>query len=176
MAALAALLKTTEPGTFEHEESADYLAHSGDQKWLPLLLEIATKNAGNFPYVADAAELGGDKALPVLLELAGKPDKEFRPRSSEEGFAENAVTGMGYTGSGNAVPILLSFLKGPDTAVAEGARRGLQILTHRAASDTWRDGSPQAEYSKWLRWWSREGATAPVYRSTECGDFNPIKE
>ena len=37
MAAMAELLTKTQPGTYEHMTSADYLAQSGDIQWFPLL-------------------------------------------------------------------------------------------------------------------------------------------
>ena len=176
MAAMADLLKRTEPRTFEQMESAEYLAESGDQQWFPLLLEVAQKNAGNASYVDDAAKLGGDKMLPALIALAGGSRKKLAARSTDEEFAQNAVAAMGYTGSRAAVPILLKFLESPDTVVADSARQGLRLLTHRTAGDPRddRNESPQSQHRKWSQWWAREGATAPIYKATECSDILPL--
>jgi hypothetical protein len=176
MAAMADLLKRTGWGTFEHMESAEYVAESGDQQWFPLLLEIAEKHSGNFSYVADAAELGGDKILPTLVALAGSPNKKFTARSTNEDSAQNAVAAMGYTGSRAAVPILVRYLKSPDVAVAESAREGLRLLTHRTANDPRddRNENPQSQYRRWSQWWASAGATAAIYTSTECSDFIPL--
>jgi hypothetical protein len=32
----------------------------------------------------------------------------------------------------------------------------------------------QAEYIKWLRWWEREGVTAPIYKDSDCGQAIPL--
>jgi hypothetical protein len=165
MAAMAELLTKTEPGTFEHMTSADYLAKSADQQWFPLLLDIAQKKPQIGNYVDDAAELGGDQMLPALIELARSADREFT--------AINAVTAMGSTGSRAAVPILLGFLRDANPDIAERARFALRQLTHRTAdADT--EGSPQSEYPRWARWWAREGTTAPIYRVGDCGDLVPL--
>jgi HEAT repeat protein len=165
MAAMAELLRRAEPGTYEHMKSADYLAESGDQQWFPLLLEVAQKNARIGSYDDDAAELGGDRMLPALVALANSPDKEFT--------RINAVTAMGSTGSRTAIPILLDFLRSPDTDVADRARYALRVLTHRTASDD-QNENPQSQYPKWSQWWAHEGVTARIYKATECGDFIPI--
>jgi len=152
-----------EPGTYEHMKSAEFLAQSGDQKWFPLLLEVAQRNAKNGNYVYDAAESGGDLMLPTLLVMLGSSDKEFtRPI---------AVSAFAYTGSRSSIPILLDLLRSPDSGTAERALYGLRQLTHRSviAGDRWYD-NPQSQYVKWARWWNREGGSANVYKATECGE------
>jgi HEAT repeat protein len=141
------------------------LAGSRWALWFALLLEIAQKNAGILNYLEDAAELGGDRMLPPLIALMSSPDKEFT--------VVNAVTAMGSTGSRAAVPILLDALRSPDTNVADRARYGLRRLTHRTVSEDQAENS-QFQYSKWSQWWTREGATAPIYKARECGDFVPL--
>jgi hypothetical protein len=165
MATMAQLLKTSEPGTFEHMKSADYLAESDDQQWFPLLFEVARKNARISNYIDDAVKLGGDKMLPTLVSLMNSPDKEFT--------RINAVTAMGSTGSRAAVPILLDLLRSPKP-VADRARYSLRMLTHHTANDK-QSESPQSEYLKWSQWWTHEGATAPIYKATNCGDLSPLK-
>jgi hypothetical protein len=71
--ALADLMKASGPGTFEQLESARYLAETNDQKWYPLLLDAAEKNAVISNDPAYAAELGGAKMLPELVSLAKNP-------------------------------------------------------------------------------------------------------
>ncbi|MBA3916366.1 MAG: hypothetical protein H0X25_21480 [Acidobacteriales bacterium] len=46
-------------------------------------------------------------------------------------------------------------------------------MTHRSIANE-QDISAQVEYVKWKDWWSREGAAAPIYKSTECGDLVPF--
>jgi len=166
MKALADLLEKTEAGSYEHMKSADYLGESGDPQWFPLLHDVAQKHAQILNYVSDAAELGGDKMLPSLILLLGSPDKEFT--------RVNAVTAIGYTGSRSAVPILLDLLKNSDVGIAERALYGLRLLTHRSANDD-ESESPQSQYHRWSQWWAREGASAPIYKATECGNFNPLR-
>jgi len=166
MKALADLLEKTEAGSYEHMKSADYLAESGDPQWFPLLHDVAQKHAQILNYVSDAAELGGDKMLPTLILLMGSPDKEFT--------RVNAVTAIGYTGSRSAVPILLDLLKNSDVGIADRALYGLRLLTHRSANDD-ESESPQSQYHRWSQWWAREGASAPIYKATECGNFNPLR-
>jgi len=163
---LADLLRKTEVGSYEHIKSADYLAESKDPQWFPLLQDLAQKHAQISNYVDDAAELGGDKMIPTLIVLVGSADKEFT--------RINAITAMASTGSRGAVPILLDLLKNSDTDVADRARYGLRMLTHRTASDD-QSESPQSEYPKWSQWWAREGSSAPIYKPTECGDFIPLQ-
>jgi HEAT repeat protein len=165
MKALADLLKKAEVGSYEHIKSADYLADSGDPQWFPLLQDVAQKHANISNYVDDAAELGGDKMLPTLIALTHSADREFT--------RINSVTGMGYTGSRTAVPILIDLLRSPDADIGDRARFGLRLLTHRTASDD-QYGTPQSQYSKWAQWWGREGATAPIYKPTECSDVSPL--
>jgi hypothetical protein len=163
MSAMAELLVNSKPGTYEHMESARYLAESGDPQWFPLLLEVARKNARISNYVADAAQSGGEQALPFLVELTRSPDKEFS--------VLNAVMALGYTGSRAAVPILLELLRSPEAAISQRALGGLRQLTHvRLQSDPWGENS-QAQYGRWAQWWARSQSTARIYKPTECADF-----
>src|SRR5260370_40725050 len=143
-------------------KSADFLAESGDQKWFPLLLEIAQKNAKNGNYVNDAAESGEDMMLSTLLVMMRGSDEEFtRPI---------AISTFAYTGSRAAIPILLGLLRSTDTGTAERALFGLRQLTHRSAvaGDHWYD-NPQSQYATWAQWWNREGSSDRIYKATECG-------
>jgi hypothetical protein len=53
-------------------------------------------------------------------------------------------------GSRAAVPVLLEFLKSPDVAVANGARQGLRVLTHRTVSDP-RDDQNESSHSQYCQ-------------------------
>jgi hypothetical protein len=147
-------------------EAAMYLAETGDKKWLPVLLDAAKRFANDRDYVAAAAKLGGEEVVPKLVAIANGPDRDF---------AAIAVTAMGSTGSRSAVPYLLEYLKSPDPHIPERANDSLQWLTHRRASAGMKVAT-SAEYPKWSRWWSREGATAPVYKAADplCGPFQPL--
>jgi hypothetical protein len=165
--ALADLLKKTEPGTYEHMKSADFLAETGDAKWFPMLREVAEKKPNIANYVDNAASSGGEQSLPLLLTLMQSPDKQFT--------RINAVTALGYTGSRAAVPILLHFLRGDDLDIAQRALFALRQLTHRTEGDAMWSEHPQEHYAKWATWWSREGSTAPIYKASECGEFKPLQ-
>jgi hypothetical protein len=167
MDAMAGLMKVSRPGTSEQMEAAHYLAESSDQKWYPLLLDAAEKNARISSYVAYAAELGGDKMLPVLVALVKSPDREFTHL--------NAVMALGSTGSRAAIPILLDQLKSSNQGTSDRARYSLQLLTHRIATQGQESSSPQSEYIEWSQWWKREGPTAPIYKDTQCGEYVPLR-
>jgi hypothetical protein len=165
MTALANLLVKSEIGSYENLESARYLSESGDLQWFPLLEDVARKHAQISNYVNYAADLGGEGMLPTLIMLTHSEDREFT--------RINAVTGMEYTGSRKAVPILIEFLRDPDPDIRSRARGGLQSLTHRATKSNLLE-NPQSEYAKWAQWWERNSATAPVYKEGECGDSVPL--
>jgi HEAT repeat protein len=156
IAALAALLDG--PYTGEQGKAARYLAETGDQRWRPLLLDVGEKNAGDLSFPAAAAELGGDKAIPMLVAAEKSPDRKFA--------AVNAVMAMGYTGSRAAIPYLLEDLKHPEADLADSANAALQLLTHRTAQ-AGEQTTPPADYPKWSQWWTREGATAPIYKAPQ---------
>jgi hypothetical protein len=161
--ALADLMKASGPGTVEQLEAARYLAETNDQKWYPLLLDAAEKNAviGNYP--AYAAELGGAKILPELVSMAKNPQAR-----------QQAVMAMGSTGSKEAIPILLELLKDPDAGVSESAGYSLSLLTHRTSAQGSKSSDTHGEYMQWKKWWASEGATAPIYKDTECGERVPL--
>ncbi len=165
LAALASIVKKAQPGTNEHMESARYLADSGDQQWFPLLQDVAIENAQNSIYPDYAATLGGEKMLPTLISLTSSPNRQF--------IAVNAVTAMGFTGSRAAVPILIELLKNLDPDIADRARYGLRLLTHRAISLDNTD-NPQYGYLQWSRWWALEGASAPIYKASDCGEVTQL--
>jgi hypothetical protein len=163
MKAMADLVKASGPGTFEQMEAARYLAESNDLQWYPLLLDAARKNPRISAYPAYAAELGGDQMLPVLVDLAKSPDSRLQ-----------AVMAMGSTGSRAAIPILFEFLKSPDEDTSDRASYSLHLLTHRTPTQDTQDHDRQAEYIEWSQWWKREGATAPIFKDTECGESVPL--
>ena len=154
------------PVTNEQIEAAGYLAETHDQSWYPLLRDAAEKNAQISAYPDYAAELGGEKMLPVLVALEKSPDTKFTHL--------NAVMAMGSTGSRTALPLLLEQLKSPDVDTSDRANYGLQVLTHRTAVRNPQARNREAEYIKWSHWWEREGATAPIYKDTECGEIVPL--
>ena len=167
LAALARMLDTTQPGTYEHMKADDFLGATEDPKWFRLLLDVAQKNPKIANYFANAAESGGEQILPVLLSMLQSADIEFT-RSI-------AISTFGYTGSRSAVPVLLGLLRSPDPGTAQRALYRLRQLTHRdIGGDRWFD-NPQSQYSVWINWWNAEGASAPIYKPTECGEVKPLR-
>ena len=71
------------------------------------------------------------------------------------------------------MPILLDLLRNPDPDIADGARYGLRILTHRTAKNDLGE-TPQSQYPQWSAWWAHEGGSAPIYKAKECGNLNPL--
>ncbi|MBV8906624.1 MAG: HEAT repeat domain-containing protein [Acidobacteriia bacterium] len=163
IAALAEFVKNTPAQTGESIQAARFLAETGDPQWFPLLLEMAEQHPRG-GYLPDAAESGGERALPVLLEGM---------RSNVEYDRQSAIAAVGYTGSRDVVPILISLLNGSDTNTVEGAIYGLQLLTHRRPVT---DAQPQAQYGQWLAWWSRHNRDAAIYKPTNCGDLVPLNK
>ena len=154
------------PVTNEQIEAAHYLAMTGNQRWYPLLRDAAEKNVRISSYPAYAAELGGEKALPMLVALAKSPDREFT--------GGNAIMAMGSTGSRDAIPVLLDYLISPDINISDRANYALQLLTHRTAVRDQLSRNRQTESAKWSQWWKREGATARIYKDTECEEMIPV--
>jgi HEAT repeat protein len=103
--------------------------------------------------------------LPTLIELLKSPDKEFTRM--------NAISGLGYTYTRDAAPILIELLRSPDRNVIEYAEAALRILSQHSSS-TNPSQTLVSDYPKWSQWWAREGATAPIYKSDNCGDVTPL--
>lgn len=164
MDAMAELMQG--PVTNEQIQAGRYLALTDNQRWYPLLREAAEKNVRISYYPAYAAELGGDKALPMLIALAKSPDREAT--------GGNAIMAMGSTGSRSAIPVLLDYLNSPDVNISDRATYALQLLTHRTALRNGLNRNRRTESAKWSRWWKREGATARIYKDTECGKRIPL--
>jgi hypothetical protein len=168
LAGLAELLRTAEPGSPEHLQSAQYLGQTGDSRWFPLLAEVARKKPQILNYVSDAAQTGGGKALSLLQELLQSPDKEYTQL--------NAAMALGDTGSRDAVPILLNLLKNPNPNLTDRGAYSLRQLTHRTYGDGQGNVAGADKFSAWVRWWNREGSTARIYKASECGELVPLNE
>lgn len=165
IAALAELLRKSEPGTYESMRSADLLAETGDPQWFPSLLEVARKNPHIVSYLDDAASVGGNQILIDLLAMINSPDEVTR---------QNATQALGSSGTRQAVPFLLNLLRSDDPSSAGEAIFSLRQLTHLSiAGDWWRD--PPSQYPKWAQWWNTEGFTARIYKATECGPVAALK-
>ncbi len=162
-AVLADMLRSDPSRTYDYGEAAHVLGSSGDPQWFPLLLEIAQRHPGD-GYLNPAAENGGDRAVPLLIGL-------MRPGTPETRL--EAISAMGFTGSRAAVPILLDLLRSADARTAECAMYALQMLTRRTLKGA--EDSPQSQYPIWQEWWSHQGATARIYKPTDCSETLPLK-
>jgi hypothetical protein len=165
--AMADLLRTSEVGSSESLQSAEFLAKTRDPQWYPLLLEFAQKHSNIADYVDYAAESGGEQILPDLIRMLSSTDLETTQ--------PNAISALAYTGSRAAVPVLLELLRSPDPVRSYAALVGLRELTHRTVGgERWFD-NPQSQYPKWAQFWAREGSNAPVYKADDLGEGKPLE-
>jgi HEAT repeat protein len=134
------------------------LAEVDDPGYCGLMLEVMNARRGYSSSIAarGAGLLCGEKALPELIH--GLQGTDAIP-------AYEVAYAFGNTGSRNAVPVLIDFLRRPDAETRGAAERALATLTHRIDELV---GSEQA-YSKWSRYWSLYGKSAQVFRPDECG-------
>jgi hypothetical protein len=170
LAALAQMLLSSAPGSYESMTSADYLGKTHDPVWFPLLIEIADQQGGM--YLSYAAESGGDTAIPALLARLHIPDSNSR---------DAAIYALGYTGSRAAVPLLIS-LTGAEASqkeaaglnVALSANAALRQLTHLYAEQGSDDTLVPSWRTHWQQWWLTSGASAPIYKPGECVADKPL--
>ena len=121
LSALAGMLVTTTPGTYESAMAAQYLGETHDPTWLPVLLEFADQHGAWL--LSHAAESGGDAAIPALLARMHSPDPNTQSA---------AIDALGHTGSRAAVPVLIRMLP-PGPLPTAGARPHPRPLRqHRA--------------------------------------------
>jgi hypothetical protein len=148
---LAKIVNDTSPETQENETAVEYLGQMGDKKYLPMLLELAKKEAasGDRGYVLAAAELGGDEAVALLKELLANKDANVRT---------TAVLGLGKTGSRQAVETLVDAMKIANADFQAVVGAALAELTHQS-----RQGPED-----WEKWWESDGKSARIYSVKEC--------
>lgn len=170
LAALAKMLSSTEPGTYESMTAADDLGKTHDPSWFPLLLQIADQHGSM--YLSYAAESGGDTAIPALLARLQSPDSNTRGA---------AIYALGRTGSRVAVPLLISLLgteaNQRDEAglnVTLSANAALTQLTHMVAEQGTDGSSVPGWRRRWQQWWFTSGATATIYKPGDCVSDVPL--
>jgi HEAT repeat protein len=100
--------------------------------------------------------IGGEDAVRYLERALPAAPDEVR---------STIATGLGNTRSRLAVPVLIGMLDNkPAPNEVIGA---LQTLTHHPwESDVAAD--PAAQRRRWVRWWTENGSTAPVFGPDEC--------
>ena len=160
LAALAELLVRSDDDSFESIESADYLAQTGDQRWLPLLRKKALSNPNRFAFYV--ARMQGDDSISFLLELMHSQERKLD--------AKYAPSVLGQTGSPRAVPILIELLNTQDSSASE-ALRALRLLTRKTVEGNWRK-DPSSQYPRWKSWWQQSQSTTRIYKADECGDVS----
>ncbi|HWY68954.1 MAG TPA: hypothetical protein VNX88_09830 [Terriglobales bacterium] len=150
--------------------AASALGGSGDRSYWPLLRDLAARQppgqAGGL--ISSAARLGGEEALPWLRDLLRSPDVKIKA---------DAVFPLALTGSRQAAPLLIDMLGDDEEHIPEAAQNALVQLTHHAfnpkqivPSDT------AAAHAAWIRWWSRNAESAPIYKPGEyCGNAAPLE-
>jgi HEAT repeats len=164
LSALAGMLISTEPGTYEFMSAAEYLGRTHDPKWLPALLEVADQHGPM--YLSYAAQSGGETAIPALLA---------RMKSIGSDDRGNVIYALGSTGSRTAIPLLIDLLKRsipPNDQIslndAANANAALQQLTHRYVERSQTGAWVDTVRQHWQRWWLTSGRDAKTYLPGEC--------
>jgi hypothetical protein len=143
-----------------------YLAEMGDPTYFPLVLnatqqaplETQTRIYGTWA----VGQLGGEDALPFLLSES---------HASTKGQRIQGAVAIGFTASRKAVPILIELLQSPEEDIRQVAENGLEMLTHRAATEgDISSVEPKSLYRTWRNWWGLNNASAQIYDGHACGD------
>ena len=113
-----------------------------------------------------AGKVGGDDAVPLLAA-------ELKDRSID--VRQSAVRALSLTSSRNAVPVLIELLRSPEERVSGTAEFGLQVLTHRSATEPNSGAIPATTYAKWIRWWNSHRDSATIFKHDQCGDLVPLE-
>ncbi|WP_109489314.1 HEAT repeat domain-containing protein [Occallatibacter savannae] len=152
-----------------HQKAIRYLGEIGDTGDVPVLLD-ATHRARDTETRRVAMEAlataGRAVAIPVLENELRDPSKDTRD------LAEDALP---FTGSRSAVPVLIQLMQSPDERLRTFAEFGLEELTHlRGAKLDGVHSLPTDAYSKWSRWWVKDGQTATIFKEDQCGEIKLI--
>lgn len=170
--ALLSFVKNSPPNqdAGEYQDAIRYLGEIGDSNDVPILLKVAQANPPD-SYSSDVAiesagKVGGDDAVPLLVADLTNPSIDVR---------QSAVRGLYATGSRNAVPVLIGLLRSTEERVSGTAEFGLQVLTHRSATEATSAANPAVTYTKWTQWWDTHRETASIYKRDQCGDIVPLE-
>ncbi len=149
--------------------AASALGWSGDRSYWPLLHELAARQPREQAdaFITAAATLGGDDAVPWLRDLLRSPDTKSRA---------GAIYPLALTGSRQAIPVLIDMIGDPDANIQTSAQSALVQLTHHAFNPKQIVPSDSAAaHAAWIRWWSRNAESAPIYKPGEyCGNAAPL--
>jgi hypothetical protein len=170
--ALASFVKNTPPTQFAgaYQDAIRYLGEIGDSDDLSVLLKVAHANPSDSysreVAMESAGKVGGDDAIPLLASELKDPSIDVR---------QSAVRALYLTSSRNAVPVLIELLRSPEERVSGTAEFGLQVLTHRSATEPNSGVTPASGYAKWTRWWNTHRDSATIFRHDQCGDVVPLE-
>ena len=133
------------------------MGHPEDTEFLSGVLRDETMDPTSRRYAAlGLGHIGGDRVVERLERVLPAASAELRP---------SIAMALGNTRSRAAVPVLIGmFGNNPSRNEVCGA---LRTLTHRA----WCDGTaddPAATRRQWLRSWSEDGPTAPIFGPDTC--------
>jgi HEAT repeat protein len=150
------------------QDAITALGELGDPSYCRLMLEFAQSSTEYSGLIAlRAAGLTCEKeALPTLLALLPNANSTLR---YEVAYA------LGNTHTREAVSPLISLLADADENVRRAAAEALATLTHRTPTEDIRNkASARQAYLDWLRWWSLNKGTAPIYSARQCDGSRPI--
>jgi len=150
------------------QEAVTALGELGDPSYCRLIVEIAQSGTEYSRLVAlrAAGFVCGKAALPTLLGLFPSANPSLR---FELAYA------LGNSHVREAVPPLISLLVDHDQEVRRGAAEALATLTHRTSTrGIGTEESARQAHSEWVRWWSFNGSTAPLYSPRHCDGLQPI--
>ena len=150
--------------------AAGALGGSGDRSYWPLLRDMAARQppeqAGGL--FLSAARLGGEEAVPWLRDLLRSPDVRLKGA---------AIFPLASTASRQAVPLRIDMIGDDEEHIPEAAQNALVQLTHHTFNPKQIVPSDRAAaHAAWIRWWSRNAESAPIYKPGEyCGNAAPLE-
>ena len=145
------------------QQAIQALGQIGNSEDCDAILSTAARNkeyTQGQAYVA-AGRICGEKAVPALAVLSASADQQL---------ARAAATGLGNTGSREAVAILISVLVNSDAYVRREALGALCTLTHHGSRPEGVGDATNASqaYNEWRNWWAMNSQTATIYGPDEC--------
>ena len=170
--ALVSFVKKSQPTqvTGTYQDAIRYLGQIGDHDDLALLLQVAHANPvdsySRELAMNSAGEVSGDDAIPFLVSELNNLSIDVR---------QSAVRALYSTSSRNAVPVLIELLRSPEERVSGTAEFGLQVLTHRSATENNSGARPATGYMKWTQWWNSHRESATIFKNDQCGDVVPLE-
>jgi len=164
------------------------------------LLEMASTTASEFvrqPAIEALGKIGNPEDCEAMLAIAGASknytqsltyivagrickERALLPLTSLVGAGDSQLLvgvtgGLVNTSSRNAVPPLITLLQNPDPGTRRNAEAGLATLTHRKSGyGIEEEAAANQSHTEWLKWWSVNATTAPLYGSDQCMATQPL--